>query len=122
MNVPLKNAIMRKLALLAFVSMIPFFLQAQSENTKIKWYTFEQAIKLCEKAPKKLMVDVYTDWCGWCKKMDAETFSNAEIAKYVNEHFYAVKFNAEGDVEPGGINENFVVASIAMVFTSLATP
>ena len=95
MNVSLKNTIMRKLVILALVFMIPFFLHAQSENTKIKWYTFEQAIKLCEKAPKKLMVDVYTDWCGWCKKMDAETFSNPEIARYVNEHFYAVKFNAE---------------------------
>jgi len=41
------------------------------------------------------MIDVFTDWCGWCKKMDAETFSNPEIAKYVNELNYAVKFNAE---------------------------
>lgn len=41
------------------------------------------------------MIDVYTDWCGWCKKMDAETFNHPVIAEYINEHFYPVKFNAE---------------------------
>jgi thioredoxin-related protein len=86
---------MKKLACFLFVSMLPFLLNAQSESSRIKWYTFEQAIELNKKVPKKMMIDVYTDWCGWCKKMDAETFSNPEIAKYVNEHFYAVKFNAE---------------------------
>jgi thioredoxin-related protein len=86
---------MRKLAFILLVSLLPFLLHGQAESSKIKWYTFEQAVELSKKAPKKMMIDVYTDWCGWCKKMDAETFSNPEIAKYVNEHFYAVKFNAE---------------------------
>ena len=40
-------------------------------------------------------MDVYTDWCGWCKKYDAVTFSNPVIAKYINDNFYAVKFNSE---------------------------
>lgn len=38
---------------------------------------------------------MYTDWCGWCKKMDVSTFSHPAVAKYINEHYYAVKFNAE---------------------------
>ena len=41
------------------------------------------------------MVDVYTSWCGPCKMMSANTFGNEIIAKYLNEHFYPVKFNAE---------------------------
>jgi thioredoxin-related protein len=41
------------------------------------------------------MIDVFTDWCGWCKRMDASTFSNPVIAAYLNENFYPVKFNAE---------------------------
>lgn len=86
---------MKKIAFTLIVSLFSTLLFGQAESSKIKWYTFEQAVELCKKAPKKLMIDVYTDWCGWCKKMDAETFSNSEIAKYVNEHFYAVKFNAE---------------------------
>lgn len=62
---------------------------------KIKWYTLTEAIKLNQTEPRKFMVDVYTDWCGWCKRMDATTFTNQEIADYVNANFYAVKFNAE---------------------------
>lgn len=62
---------------------------------KIKWHTLNEAIEKNSVEPRKFMIDVYTDWCGWCKRMDATTFSNEEIAKYVNANFYAVKFNAE---------------------------
>ena len=61
----------------------------------IKWYTIEEADKLCETAPRKLFVDVYTDWCKWCKIMDRETFTDPTLANYINENFYPVKFNAE---------------------------
>lgn len=61
----------------------------------IKWYTWDEAIQLAQKNPKKIFIDVYTDWCGWCKKMDATTFQDGAVVKYMNENFYAVKFNAE---------------------------
>lgn len=61
----------------------------------IRWFTLEEAIEQNSKEPRKFMVDVYTDWCGWCKRMDATTFSDGAIAAYVNTHFYPVKFNAE---------------------------
>lgn len=66
-----------------------------SAQEQIRWHTLNEAIELNKKEPRKFMVDVYTDWCGWCKRMDANTFSNEKIASYLNEHFYAVKFNAE---------------------------
>ena len=62
---------------------------------KINWMTFEEAVKLNETAPKKIFIDVYTDWCGWCTKMDQTTFVDPMIVEYMNENFYAVKFNAE---------------------------
>lgn len=62
---------------------------------KVKWYTIEQAVEMQKKEPRKIMIDVYTDWCGWCKKMDAETFDHPVIAEYLNTNFYPVKFNAE---------------------------
>jgi thioredoxin-related protein len=70
----------------------------QSSSTaaaKIKWMDFEEATALNKKKPKKIFIDIYTDWCGWCKKMDASTFTNPVIVKYMNDNFYAVKFNAE---------------------------
>ena len=61
----------------------------------INWMTWEEAVKANKKTGKKIFIDFYTDWCGWCKKMDASTFADPDVAKYVNENFYPVKFNAE---------------------------
>ncbi len=65
--------------------------------SKLEWLTWTEAIQRMEsdKKPKKLLVDLYTDWCGYCKKMDRETFSDPWVIDYIKEHFYAVKFNAE---------------------------
>lgn len=65
------------------------------EIEKIKWVSFLEAVELNKKEKKKIFIDVYTDWCGWCKVMDKNTFSHPVIAKYMNKHFYAVKLNAE---------------------------
>jgi thioredoxin-related protein len=65
------------------------------DTTAIKWMTVDEVQVAMKKAPKKVFMDVYTDWCGWCKVMDKKTFSNANVIKYLNEHFYSVKFNAE---------------------------
>jgi len=64
-------------------------------KSAVKWYTFEEAVKLNENTPRKILIDVYTDWCSWCKVMDEKTFSNPIIAEYINKHYYPVKFNAE---------------------------
>jgi thioredoxin-related protein len=65
------------------------------DSTEIKWLNWNEAQEKMNKEPKKVWVDVYTDWCGWCKKMDATTFKNKELIKYMNKNFYAVKFNSE---------------------------
>jgi thioredoxin-related protein len=66
-----------------------------SSSAKIKWLDFEDAVALNKKKPKKMFIDMYTDWCGWCKKMDQATFINPVIVEYMNQNYYAVKFNAE---------------------------
>lgn len=71
------------------------FTNGKDETEKIKWLTFHEAVELSKKEKKKIFIDVYTDWCGWCKVMDKNTFAHPVIAKYMNEHFYAVKLNAE---------------------------
>ncbi len=61
----------------------------------IQWLSFEDAVKKSEQSPKKIFIDVYTHWCGWCKKMDASTFKEKEVVSYINSNFYPVKLNAE---------------------------
>lgn len=67
------------------------------KSSKIIWLTYDEAVSLSEKKPKKIFVDVYTNWCGWCKRMDATTLQDPGIVKYMNEKFYAVKLNAESN-------------------------
>ncbi len=64
---------------------------------EIKWMTFEEALAAQKKNPKKIMMDVYTSWCGPCKMLDKNTFHNKDVVAFVNKNFYAVKFNAEGN-------------------------
>ena len=66
-----------------------------SDYNEIVWHSFEEAQELSKKAPRKLLVDVYTPWCGPCKMMDRSAFSDPDVIKHVNEHYYAVKFNGE---------------------------
>ncbi len=66
-----------------------------SQTTSVNWMTVEEMTKAQKKEPRKVLIDVYTTWCGPCKMMDANTFTNKDVVKYINENFYAVKFNAE---------------------------
>ena len=86
---------MKRIILSVFI--IAIALPVFSQQEKVKWYSFEKAVELNKKEPKKILVDVYTDWCGWCKKMKKNTFNHPDIAKYINEHFYPVRFNAESN-------------------------
>jgi len=64
---------------------------------KINWMSLEDAVAAQKETPKKIFIDAYTVWCGPCKMLDKNTFSNKDVAAYVNKNYYAVKFNAEGD-------------------------
>ncbi|HNS11225.1 MAG TPA: DUF255 domain-containing protein [Bacteroidia bacterium] len=87
----------KTLALILLSMSLSGFVSAQenSETKGIRWLSFEQAVANNDAKPKKIFVDMYTHWCGWCKRMDATTFEDPAVASYINEHYYAVKFNAE---------------------------
>ncbi len=82
-----------------------------TEEVSINWMTVNEAMEAQQKEPKKIMIDFYTSWCGPCKMLDRNTFHNADVAKYVNENFYAVKFNAEGNEVVNFKGKNFVNAN-----------
>jgi len=66
-----------------------------ADKEKINWITVQQLNELYAKEPRPILVDLYTDWCGWCKQMDKTTYRSEKLAKYINEHYYAVRYNAE---------------------------
>jgi thioredoxin-related protein len=67
-----------------------------SQENTVKWYSIEEVENLLKDNPRPVFIDAFTDWCGWCKKLDEETFSNPVIAEILNTKFYPVKFDAEG--------------------------
>ena len=79
----MKKGILTTILVIAVSAMV----FGQEKSGEVKWYTFEEAVALSKENPKKLFIDVYTDWCGWCKKMDRETFTHPVIAKYLNENY-----------------------------------
>lgn len=84
-----------RIKLLLIFSLVTLFFKAQNENGLVNWLTIKEAQEKNKTAPKPFLVDIYTDWCGWCKHMMKTTYSNPGLAAYINQHFYPVKFDAE---------------------------
>ena len=84
---------MRKIVLLFVFTLL--FTGSDLIAQDINWMTIEEAEAAVKKEPKKIFIDVYTDWCGYCKKMDATTFKDEAIIEYLNKEFYCVKLDGE---------------------------
>ena len=81
-------------------------------KSKVNWISIDNLEELSKKESRKVLVDLYTDWCGWCKRMDKSTFNHPEIAEYLNNNFYSIKFNAENksNINFKGKDYKFVAA------------
>lgn len=83
-----------------FILFACFFLFSYAKDRptaieKINWLSIEEAQLKVKTDPKPVLIDLYTNWCYWCKVMDKKTYNNTKVIAYINEHFYAVKLNAE---------------------------
>lgn len=59
------------------------------------WLSFEEAVTAAEKNDKKILIDIYAPWCGWCRKMQAEVYTIPEVLAYLNEHFEIGRVNID---------------------------
>ena len=76
-------------------------------SQEINWMSLNDVAEAQKTNPKNVLIDVYTNWCGPCKLMDKNTFSNPDIIRIINKNYYAVKFNAEGNETVKFMNKVF---------------
>ena len=105
---------LKYVAILPLIGLIAAFdgvREESEEPQELNWISFEEAIKRNKTEPRMILVDMYTDWCGWCKRMEKDVYANKEIVSYMNKKYYAVKFNTEkytNDIEFQGRTWKFV--------------
>ena len=101
---------MHKLKYILILFLVSVFVNAQ----EINWLTMNEALDKQKDQPKKIMIDMYTVWCGPCKMLDRNTFSNKKLAEYVNAKYYAVKFNAEADESDELKGNRFLIPNMTL--------
>ncbi len=93
-------------------------------HDKLDWLKMDELTEKMKSNPKPVLIDLYTNWCYWCKVMDKKTYSNSKVISYISDHFYPVKFDAEskGIVQwknkEYNYNDNYKINDFAMYVTS----
>ena len=101
-----------RLSLIAFISILMLSISCGNVKTQ----NFEEALKTAKEENKKVIVDVYTDWCGWCKKMDRDAYSDPGIKQLIGDNFILVKLDAESDTKFNYNGKLYKSSEIAAMF------
>jgi thioredoxin-related protein len=83
------------------------------KKTELKWNKFDDGLVLAKKSNKKILIDVYADWCKWCKKMDSEVFMHDTIAPYLQKNYILIKLNGESQDKLKYKGESMTAAEFA---------
>lgn len=89
---------------------------AGAGDNALVWRSFNQGLTEAKKSNKKILVDVFTDWCKWCKVMDKETYGNSEVISLLNQYFVVVKLDAESNKRVTYDNKTFTERTLASAF------
>lgn len=86
---------MRRFVTAGLILLAGLSLGAPRLSAEIKWTSFENGLTRAHKEKKPILMDVYTDWCRWCKVMDSKTYSQKEIEGLISKRFVPVRMNGE---------------------------
>lgn len=89
---------------------------SNSISGELQWTNYTDGVRKASAGNKKILIDVYTDWCGWCKKMEKDTYSDEDIKNYLMRNYILVKLNAESDIKETVGQEEMTQAEIAKAY------
>jgi thioredoxin-related protein len=93
-----------------------------SSDQGLAWRDFGRGLSEAKAQRKRILVDVYTDWCGWCKRMDRDTYSEPEVQKYLSRTFVPVRLNAEAPTRVGYKGNEYSYRQLASGFRVTGYP
>jgi thioredoxin-related protein len=103
------------LSLLIILFLAPPLMHS-GEKKELKWKNLDAGITEAKKTKKKILMDIYTDWCVWCKKLDKEVYTDEKVAGYLDSHYVLVKLNAESGKKVAYKGEKLSETEIAQGF------
>ncbi len=92
-----KNILSLALSFIFLISSTLLISEEPQEVPTVNWFTIEEAAEKIEEEPRKVFVHIYTDWCGFCRRIENEAFKHPVIVEILNENYYPVKLDAEQD-------------------------
>jgi thioredoxin-related protein len=90
-------ALRRLLSLSALVLGVHAHAGSSASSESVKWKPFEKGLKDAAASKKYSFVDVYTDWCGYCKQLEATTLRAKPVLAELEKNFVSIRFNAESE-------------------------
>jgi thioredoxin-related protein len=103
-------------AFIASGALMNAVLMAQSKPSEMRWNSFDAGMEEARVSHKKVLVDIYTDWCGWCKKMDSNVYTDPGIREYLSKNYVIIKMNAEGSGKVHYKGQEYSPAQLAAAF------
>ena len=83
---------------------------------EVGWRSWDAGLADAQRSQRPVLVDVYTDWCGWCKRMDADVYARTDVARYLAAHFVTIRLNAESATAVSYKNNRYTGRTLASAF------
>jgi thioredoxin-related protein len=107
---------------LAFLAALWISVAAAAPGPHVAWRGWNEGLSAAVRSGKPVIVDVYTDWCGWCKRMDRDVYARPEVSDYLNKHFVVVRLNAEGSEKVNYAGQTLTARALAGGFQVTGYP
>jgi thioredoxin-related protein len=111
----------RILVLALFLSLVGI-MKAEAQNQRpsvvveaetVDWLPLDEALEKARATNKKILIDVYAPWCGFCRRMHAETFSDPSVSKYIEENYIATRVDGDSSEQYSFLGHTFSGTELA---------